>query len=139
MKQVAHIFWKDVRLFWIEILATLSVTALFAWLYPMSWGDSPTIAAQFFEVLEEAGMPPGVVNVCPGSGATFDVTALYRFIAVQEWLAREGLSVENMLEYVRAIERKFIDALTGQSVTRAMLVVPDEARRGRFLAARAGQ
>jgi 1-pyrroline-5-carboxylate dehydrogenase len=33
--------------------------------------DAPTIAAKFFEVLEEAGMPPGVVNFCPGSGATF--------------------------------------------------------------------
>jgi 1-pyrroline-5-carboxylate dehydrogenase len=33
--------------------------------------DSPTIAAKFFEVLEEAGMPPGVVNFCPGAGATF--------------------------------------------------------------------
>src|ERR1700728_1348038 len=33
--------------------------------------DSPTIAALFMEVLEEAGMPPGVVNFCPGSGATF--------------------------------------------------------------------
>jgi 1-pyrroline-5-carboxylate dehydrogenase len=33
--------------------------------------DSPTIAARFLEVLEEAGMPPGVVNFCPGSGATF--------------------------------------------------------------------
>ena len=33
--------------------------------------DSPTIAAQFVEVLEEAGMPGGVVNFCPGSGATF--------------------------------------------------------------------
>jgi 1-pyrroline-5-carboxylate dehydrogenase len=33
--------------------------------------DSPTIAAQFVEVLEEAGMPVGVVNFCPGSGATF--------------------------------------------------------------------
>src|SRR5580658_7712042 len=33
--------------------------------------DSPTIAAKFFEVLEEAGMPPGVVNFCPGSGVTF--------------------------------------------------------------------
>src|SRR4051794_17408144 len=33
--------------------------------------DSPTIAAKFFEALEEAGMPPGVVNFCPGSGATF--------------------------------------------------------------------
>ncbi len=33
--------------------------------------DSPTIAAKLFEALEEAGMPPGVVNFCPGSGATF--------------------------------------------------------------------
>jgi 1-pyrroline-5-carboxylate dehydrogenase len=33
--------------------------------------DSPTIAARFMEVLEEVGMPPGVVNFCPGSGASF--------------------------------------------------------------------
>jgi 1-pyrroline-5-carboxylate dehydrogenase len=33
--------------------------------------DSPTIAARFMEVLEEAGLPPGVVNFCPGSGASF--------------------------------------------------------------------
>src|SRR5580658_6263799 len=33
--------------------------------------DSPTIAALFMEVLEEAGLPAGVVNFCPGSGATF--------------------------------------------------------------------
>ncbi|MGH9617989.1 MAG: aldehyde dehydrogenase family protein, partial [Acidobacteriaceae bacterium] len=33
--------------------------------------DSPTIAARFFSLLEEAGLPPGVVNFCPGSGASF--------------------------------------------------------------------
>jgi len=33
--------------------------------------DSPTIAALFMEVLEECGLPSGVVNFCPGSGATF--------------------------------------------------------------------
>ncbi len=33
--------------------------------------DSPTIAAKFFELLEDAGCPKGVVNFCPGSGATF--------------------------------------------------------------------
>ncbi len=32
---------------------------------------APTIAAKFVEVLEEAGMPAGVVNFCPGSGASF--------------------------------------------------------------------
>jgi 1-pyrroline-5-carboxylate dehydrogenase len=47
--------------------------------------DSPTIAAKFVEVLEEAGLPGGVVNFCPGSGATFGNTIVEhpktRFIA----------------------------------------------------------
>src|ERR1700735_2222052 len=33
--------------------------------------ESPTIAAKFIEVLEEAGLPPGVVNFCPRSGWAF--------------------------------------------------------------------
>src|SRR6266704_1920032 len=33
--------------------------------------DSPTIAAKFVELLEEVGTPEGVVNSCPGSGASF--------------------------------------------------------------------
>jgi len=33
--------------------------------------DSPTIAAKFFQILEEAGMPEGVVNFCPGAGGSF--------------------------------------------------------------------
>src|SRR5579863_2178385 len=33
--------------------------------------DSPTIAAKFVELLEEAGVPDGVVNFCPGAGASF--------------------------------------------------------------------
>jgi len=32
--------------------------------------DSPTIGYKFFEALEEAGMPAGVVNFLPGSGST---------------------------------------------------------------------
>src|SRR6266567_9001244 len=33
--------------------------------------DSPTIAAKFVELLEECGVPEGVVNFCPGAGASF--------------------------------------------------------------------
>src|SRR5690242_15978442 len=33
--------------------------------------DSPAIAAKFVEALEEAGLPEGVVNFCPGAGASF--------------------------------------------------------------------
>jgi 1-pyrroline-5-carboxylate dehydrogenase len=47
--------------------------------------DSPAIAAKFFEVLQEAGMPDGVVNFCPGSGSTFGTGLvehpLTRFVA----------------------------------------------------------
>jgi 1-pyrroline-5-carboxylate dehydrogenase len=34
-------------------------------------GDAPTVAAIFFSLLEEAGLPDGVVNFCPGAGAKF--------------------------------------------------------------------
>ena len=44
MKQALHIFVKDVRLYWIEIVATLAVTALFVWLYPAGWRGSSTIS-----------------------------------------------------------------------------------------------
>src|ERR1700677_4398498 len=33
--------------------------------------DSPTIAAKFIELVEEAGVPDGVVNFCPGAGGSF--------------------------------------------------------------------
>src|SRR5216683_959943 len=33
--------------------------------------DSPTIAEKFVELLEECGMPEGIVNFCPGGGASF--------------------------------------------------------------------
>src|SRR5207245_8868702 len=33
--------------------------------------DSPTIARRLTEAPEDAGIPGGVVNSCPGSGATF--------------------------------------------------------------------
>ncbi len=36
--------------------------------------DSPGIARFFFDLLVEAGMPAGVVNFCPGAGASFGDT-----------------------------------------------------------------
>jgi 1-pyrroline-5-carboxylate dehydrogenase len=33
--------------------------------------DAPTIAAKFVELLEEVGLPDGVVNLCPGEGPEF--------------------------------------------------------------------
>ena len=33
--------------------------------------DAPTIAARFFALMQEAGLPDGVVNLCPGEGPEF--------------------------------------------------------------------
>jgi 1-pyrroline-5-carboxylate dehydrogenase len=47
--------------------------------------DAPTIAAKFYDLLEEAGLPDGVVNFCPGEGPGFGSTVVAhpqtRFIA----------------------------------------------------------
>lgn len=47
--------------------------------------DSPTIAYKFLEILEQAGMPPGVVNFLPGPGGTVGNTLVShprtRFVA----------------------------------------------------------
>jgi selenocysteine lyase/cysteine desulfurase len=71
-------------------------------------------------------------------GATFDVSGLYRFNAVQDWLASESLSVAGMLAHVREIEHAFLNELDQHSapIARTMLLVPDDSRRGRFLAFR---
>ena len=66
-------------------------------------------------------------------GATFDVTALYRFIAVQEWLEQQDWPVAAMLAHVRKIERVFLEASRSSDVNAATLLVPNEANRGRFL------
>ncbi|MGH6888146.1 MAG: aminotransferase class V-fold PLP-dependent enzyme [Rhizomicrobium sp.] len=94
-----------------------------------------------FSGLESAGK--GVAFPGDGSrffGATFDVSGIYRFNAVQEWLLREGRSVASMLENVRTLERRFLaelDVLRAPIGTRDLLV-SEESRRGRFLAFRTG-
>jgi selenocysteine lyase/cysteine desulfurase len=71
-------------------------------------------------------------------GATFDASGLYRFNAVQEWLAREGQNVAGMLAYVRALERRFLAELDRLQapIGSNNLLMADESRRGRFLAFR---
>lgn len=99
--------------------------------------DSPTIAARFMEVLEEAGLPDGVVNFCPGSGATFGNAVVEhpqtRFIAFtgskevgldiheraariqpgQIWIKRTILEMGGKDSIVVAADAEFDDAVQG--------------------------
>jgi hypothetical protein len=45
MKQMVHIFAKDSRQFWPEILISLALVAAFVWIYPSSWLTGNTLSA----------------------------------------------------------------------------------------------
>ncbi|MBL6851907.1 MAG: aminotransferase class V-fold PLP-dependent enzyme [Alphaproteobacteria bacterium] len=104
---------------------------------PPSYGQRPLDTGWYagFSALESGGKGE-VAYATDGSrflGATFDVSALYRFNAVQDWLAGLELSVDKMLLYVRALERAFLRETKSDDVSAATLVVPNETERGRFL------
>ncbi len=46
MKQIFHIFAKDVRRLWPEIVISLATLASFVWIYPQEWGIQPVILPQ---------------------------------------------------------------------------------------------
>jgi selenocysteine lyase/cysteine desulfurase len=101
---------------------------------PPGYGPRPRDTGWYagFSALEKGGFDvPYAEDGSRFLGATFDVSALYRFNAVQDWLA--PLPVEHMLRYVRALERQFLDECRSPDANRERLLVPDEASRGRFL------
>jgi selenocysteine lyase/cysteine desulfurase len=105
---------------------------------PPGYGPRPRDTGWYagFSALESAD--GGVSYADDGSrffGATFDVSALYRFNAVQEWLAERTLSVMDMLAHVRMIEHIFLAELKPgrHDVDPSMLMVQNHAKRGRFL------
>lgn len=82
----------------------------------------------------------GGVEYGPGAlrflGATFDPTAIYRFVAVMDWLEREGVTVEAIHEHVVKLEESFVRELDAAklSLSSESLVVPlREPSRGNFL------
>jgi selenocysteine lyase/cysteine desulfurase len=107
---------------------------------PPGYGARPRDTGWYagFSALE--GGSGGVAYAQNGSrflGATFDVSGLYRFNAVQDWLAGEGLSAQAMLVQVRRIERAFLSALGASArISASQLLIPDETRRARILAFR---
>ena len=45
MKQMLHIFAKDSRQFWPEIVISLALVVTFVWIYPRSWLSGNTLYA----------------------------------------------------------------------------------------------
>lgn len=81
---------------------------------PPGYGERPLVTGWFAGFADlEAGVRR--VSYPRGGGrflgATFDPSALYRFVAVQEWLEREGITVADIHERVRALQRLFLEKL----------------------------
>jgi selenocysteine lyase/cysteine desulfurase len=67
-------------------------------------------------------------------GATFDPTALYRLVAVQDWLQSLGLDVARIRAHVLALQRQFLAGRArGGWLAALPLALEDEAARGSFL------
>lgn len=69
-------------------------------------------------------------------GATFDASGIYRFNAVRDWLAREGVTTAAIHAHVERLQARFLERLAGsawQGVNLATLTPPAGTPRGHFL------
>ena len=111
---------------------------------PPGFGPRPRITGWFAE-FEDLTLPPGSVGYAKDAtrflGATFDPSALYRFIAVRRMLAENGLTTEGISRHVEALQKRLVDSLYRTPLSGAELLNPldmdkDKGRHARFLAFR---
>lgn len=88
----------------------------------------------------EGGVGTRVTYADGGSrflGSTFDPSGLYRFNAVQDWLADEGVTVGAIHRHVVALQQAFLGRLDDLDLpgvsTRSLIPAIDAPQRGHFL------
>lgn len=108
---------------------------------PAGFGERPRDTGWFASFGTLADAQRGVPYGAGGNrflGATFDPTALYRFVAVMDWMQRVGATVERLHDHAHRMQAVFVSEL--QKDARAplhedQLVVPlSVLQRGQFLA-----
>lgn len=107
---------------------------------PAGFGERPRITGWFAE-FEDLTLPPGSVGYAKDAtrflGATFDPSALYRFLAVRRMLAENGLTTSRISAHVEGLQQKLLDAISATPLGRAELLNPlDDGPHARFLAFR---
>lgn len=105
---------------------------------PPGFGPRPPITGWYAE-FEDLTLPPGQVGYAPDAmrfmGATFDPSALYRFLHVRRMLVGEGLSTERISARVTELKERLAAALVASPLGPAELLDPPTAA-ARFLALR---
>jgi selenocysteine lyase/cysteine desulfurase len=107
---------------------------------PPGFGERPRITGWFAE-FEDLTLPPGSVGYAKDAsrflGATFDPSALYRFIHVRRMLAANGLTTATIAEHCATLQRQLLASIDRTPLGEAELLNPlDGAPHARFLAFR---
>jgi selenocysteine lyase/cysteine desulfurase len=110
---------------------------------PPGFGPRPPVTGWYAE-FGELTAPPGGVGYTSDAmrfmGATFDPSALYRFVAVRRMLAAEGLTTARISAHVADLQAGLLDAIDGTALGEAELLNPlDGSAHARFLAFRSPQ
>jgi selenocysteine lyase/cysteine desulfurase len=107
---------------------------------PPGFGPRPEITGWYAE-FEDLSLPPGMVGYAPDAmrfmGATFDPSGLYRFVAVRDMLAREGLTTAAISAHVDGLRARLLAALDGTPLAQAEHINADTRLTARFVALRA--
>jgi selenocysteine lyase/cysteine desulfurase len=105
---------------------------------PPGFGPRPPITGWYAE-FEDLTAPPGQVGYAPDAmrfmGATFDPSALYRFLHVRRMLTAEGLTTARISARVKGLKHQLAEGLAGTVLEEAELLDPPSGP-ARFLALR---
>ncbi|MCL6741543.1 aminotransferase class V-fold PLP-dependent enzyme [Sphingomonas sp. RB56-2] len=108
---------------------------------PPGFGGRPPITGWFAEFGELTAPPGSSVGYTRDAmrfmGATFDPSALYRFVAIQRMLEENGITTERVAARVANLQARLIERLAGTALGEAELLNPIDGRpHARFLAFR---
>jgi selenocysteine lyase/cysteine desulfurase len=105
---------------------------------PPGFGPRPPITGWYAE-FEDLTLPPGQVGYAPDAmrfmGATFDPSALYRFLHIRRVLEAEGLTTPRISERVGGLKQRLADGLADTPLAAAELL-DQSSGPARFLALR---
>ncbi|MCW3847183.1 aminotransferase class V-fold PLP-dependent enzyme [Sphingomonas sp. LB-2] len=107
---------------------------------PPGFGPRPEITGWYAE-FDDLALPPGSIGYAPDArrflGSTFDPSGIYRFVAVRDMLAGEGLTTATIAAHCAALRDQLLAGLPGTPLARAELLnPPDAGANARFLALR---
>ena len=107
---------------------------------PPGYGPRPEITGWFAE-FDDLTLPPGTCGYLSDArrfmGATFDPTGLYRFVAVRDMLAQEGLTTAKINAHVAGLRARFLAGIGATPLGAATLLnPPGNGPLARFLAFR---